>query len=335
MAGRHEIPVDPGAGPVQRFAFELRKLRAEAGGITYRAMAKQAGYAVTTLSQAAAGEQLPTLPVTVAYAVVCGGDAAEWEARWKQAVEEAADAGPQDGEGTQPPYRGLARFETGDSGLFFGRDRLTTDLLDLLRRKRFSAVFGPSGSGKSSLLRAGLIPALRNSPDPELRPAAIRILTPGNHPALTHGSLLAPDAVCSRRADTLVIVDQFEEVFALCHDGDERARFIDLLVSARQPESRLRVLLAVRGDFYGRCTEHPHLADALRDANLLAGVMSPAELRDAVVKPATAAGLTVERALTDRLVKEVTDAPGGLPLLSHVLLETWRRRRGKMLTLAG
>jgi WD40 repeat protein len=132
-----------------------------------------------------------------------------------------------------------------------------------------------------------------------------------------------------------VIVDQFEEVFTLCHDAAERARFIDLLLTARQPESRLRVLLAVRGDFYGRCAEHRDLADALRDANLLAGAMSQAELRAAVVKPAKAAGLTVERALTARLVKEVADAPGGLPLLSHALLETWRRRRGKTLTLAG
>ncbi|MFF9811685.1 WD40 repeat domain-containing protein, partial [Streptomyces coeruleorubidus] len=123
--------------------------------------------------------------------------------------------------------------------------------------------------------------------------------------------------------------------FTLCHDAAERARFIDLLLTARQPESRLRVLLAVRGDFYGRCAEHRDLAEALRDANLLAGAMSQAELRDAVVKPATAAGLTVERALTTRLVKEVADAPGGLPLLSHSLLETWRRRRGKTMTLTG
>ncbi|MFG2128994.1 helix-turn-helix domain-containing protein [Streptomyces sp. NPDC048751] len=337
MAGRHEVPVDPAAGPVQRFAFELRKLRAEADGITYRALAQRAGYSVTTLSQAAAGEQLPTLPVVLAYVRACGGDAAQWEARWQEAVEESAGDGSRADDGSRAPYRGLARFETGDSALFFGRAQLTADLVDLLRRRRFAAVFGPSGSGKSSLLRAGLIPVLRQAQDPGLRPAAIRILTPGERPARTHAPLLAPavPGPGSAGTDTFVIVDQFEEVFTLCHDATERARFIDLLLAAREPESRLRVLVAVRGDFYGRCAEHRGLADALRDANLLAGAMSPAELRDAVVKPATAAGLTVERALTTRLVEEVADAPGGLPLLSHALLETWRRRRGKTLTMAG
>ncbi|WP_217213381.1 helix-turn-helix domain-containing protein [Streptomyces sp. AC550_RSS872] len=339
MAGRREAPVDPAAGPVQRFAFELRELRAQAGGITYRALARRAGYSVTTLSQAAAGERLPTLPVALAYAQACGADPARWEARWQEAVAESADDGSGDSGDGGPvaPYRGLARFETGDSALFFGREELTADLVGLLRRRRFAAVFGPSGSGKSSLLRAGLIPLLRQAREPDLRPAAIRILTPGEHPARTHASLFtsAVPGEGGAGADTFVIVDQFEEVFTLCHDPAERARFIDLLLSARRPESRLRVLVAVRGDFYGRCAEHRELADALRDANLLTVAMTPAELRDAVVKPATAAGLIVERALTARLVKEVTDAPGGLPLLSHALLETWRRRRGKTLTLAG
>ncbi|AZQ35682.1 hypothetical protein EJ357_21080 [Streptomyces cyaneochromogenes] len=337
MAGRREVPVDPAAGPVQRFAFELRKLRAEAGGVTYRALAQRAGYSVTTLSQAAGGEQLPTLAVALAYVRGCGGDAVQWEARWKEAVEESAGDGSRGDDGTLPPYRGLARFEPGDSALFFGREQLTADLVDLLSRRRFAAVFGPSGSGKSSLLRAGLVPVLRQAQEPDLRPAAIRILTPGERPARTHAPLLTPAVPGdgSAGADTFVIVDQFEEVFTLCRDATERARFIDLLLAARQPESRLRVLLAVRGDFYGRCAEHRALADTLRDANLLAGAMSPAELRDAVVKPATAAGLTVERSLTTRLVKEVADEPGGLPLLSHALLETWRRRRGKTLTIAG
>ncbi|MEU0165445.1 helix-turn-helix domain-containing protein [Streptomyces iakyrus] len=337
MAGRREVPVDPAAGPVQRFAFELRKLRTESDGITYRSLARRAGYSVTTLSQAAAGQQLPTLPVALAYARACGGDPGEWEARWRRAVEESAAAQPRRENGPVAPYRGLTRFETGDSALFFGREQLTADLVDLLRRRRFAAIFGPSGSGKSSLLRAGLIPALRQTQEPDLRPAAIRILTPGEHPVRAHAPLIAPavPGAGGAEADTILIIDQFEEVFTLCRDAAERARFIDLLLAAREPESRLRVLLAVRGDFYGRCAEHSDLAAALRDANLLAGAMNPAELRAAVVKPATAAGLTVERALTARLVKEVADAPGGLPLLSHALLETWSRRRGKTLTMAG
>ncbi|WP_340383907.1 helix-turn-helix domain-containing protein [Streptomyces sp. SS7] len=337
VAGRREVPVDPGAGPVQRFAYELRKLRAEAGGLTYRVLAQRAGYAVTTLSQAAAGEQLPTLPVVLAYAQACGGDRAEWEARWRRAVDEAAASGPGvDEESGTPPYRGLARFELGDSGRFFGRDKLTAELFDVLRKHRCAAVFGASGSGKSSLLRAGLIPALQHTQDLALRPAAIRILTPGRHPARTHAQVLdTGPGTESAQTDVFVIVDQFEEVFTLCHDPAERADFIDLLLTARRPESRLRVLLAVRADFYGRCAEHRGLADTLRDANVLVGPMSPAELRQAIVKPAVAEGLTVERALTARLVDEVADAPGGLPLLSHVLWETWRRRRGKTMTLTG
>ncbi|MEU1012464.1 hypothetical protein [Streptomyces sp. NPDC005890] len=316
----------------------MRKLRAEAGGITYRVLSRRAGYSVTTLSQAAAGEQLPTLTVTLAYVRACGGDGAQWEARWKQAVDEIATVSGQDcnGEGTEPPYRGLARFETVDSSVFFGRSQLTADLLQLLRRRRFAAVFGPSGSGKSSLVRAGLIPALQDTRDTRLRPAAIRILTPGERPAHTHADVFTPRSTTSSPAeDTFVVVDQFEEVFTLCQDSVERARFIDLLLAARRPASRLRVLVAVRADFYGHCAEHRDLADALHDAHLLVGPMRSEELREVIVKPAIARGLTVERALTTRLVEESTDAPGGLPLLSHVLLETWRRRRGKTLTLTG
>ncbi|MEV6551776.1 hypothetical protein AB0M57_24105 [Streptomyces sp. NPDC051597] len=336
MVGRREMPVDPEAGPVQRFAFELRKLRSEAGQITYRALAQKAGYSITVLSQAAGGERLPTLPVVLAYVQACGGDPATWEARWQRAVEEAATSGSQDEGGAEPPYRGLARFEPGDADRFFGRDKLTCDLLELVTRRRVTAVTGASGSGKSSLLRAGLIPALRKTRDVALRPAAIRILTPGQLPARTHAhafdsGLTTNDAP----ADVFVIVDQFEEIFTLCHDPAERAAFIDLLLTARRPQNRLRVLLAMRADFYGRCAEHPDLSEALNDANLLVGPMRPADLRNAIVKPATAEGLTVERALTARLLEDIADAPGGLPLLSHVLLEIWRRRRGKTLTLAG
>ncbi|MDG5808591.1 hypothetical protein P9869_39295 [Streptomyces ossamyceticus] len=299
-------------------------------------MASRTGHGASTLSQAAAGERMPTLPVVLAYVRACGGDPAEWEELWRRAAAEEA-AEPREDAG-EPPYRGLARFEPDDAALFFGREQLTADLLHLMRRQRFAAVIGPSGSGKSSLLRAGLIPALQHTQDANLRPAAIRILTPGPHPARTHARVFAPRGTTGPGgpgADTFVIVDQFEETFTLCHDPAERDRFLDLLLAARRPENRLRALIAVRADFYGRCAEHRGLADALRDANLLVGPMNSAELRGAIVKPAATAALTVERALTSRLIKEVADAPGGLPLLSHVLMETWRRRRGKTMTLAG
>jgi hypothetical protein len=193
--------------------------------------------------------------------------------------------------------------------------------------------------GKSSLLRASLIPALQHAQDAGLGLAAIRILTPGEHPARAQARAFDPNDTSPGTGglgtDTFVVVDQLEETFTLCQDLSERSRFIDLLLAARQPESRLRVLIAVRADFYGHCAEHRGLADALHDANLLVGPMNPAKLREAIVKPATAASVSVERTLTSRLIVETADAPGGLPLLSHVLLETWRRRRGKTMTLAG
>ncbi|MEV0612016.1 helix-turn-helix domain-containing protein [Nonomuraea sp. NPDC050404] len=312
--GRRESPVDPAAGPVQRFAFELRKLRQEAGGLTYRAMAGRAGYSVTTLSQAAAGERLASLPVVRAFAEACGADVSEWERRWRRAAQELAREMAEQDAATEP-YPGLASYDTHDHGRFFGRDRLVGELRELLERHRFAAVFGPSGSGKSSLLRAGLVPAEGRA----------RVITPGEHP-MRHAGGLLPDG-------TLIVVDQFEEVFTLCGDPHERARFIELLLDARQPRSRMRVVVAVRADFYGRCAEHRGLTEALREANLLVGPMSQDELREAIVRPAMAGGLTVERALTAAIIADVADEPGALPLMSHALREVWRRRTGKMLTL--
>ncbi|MEU5023895.1 nSTAND1 domain-containing NTPase [Streptomyces milbemycinicus] len=294
--GRQERPLDPGAGPEQRFAFALRKLRSEAGGPTYRAMAQRTPYTVSTLSRAAAGEQLPSLEVTLAYVAACGGD------------------------------------------------RLVDDLVGLVRTHRFVVLVGASGRGKSSLLRAGLIPRLRGAEEPYEsvgepyeRPAAVRILAPGEHPARTHAEALAPmggEGGESGEGETVVVVDQFEEVFTLCCDPDERKAFLDRLLDARRAGSGLRAVVAVRADFFGHCAEHRELAEACRDATLLIGPMAPDELRDVIVKPATAAGLVVERSLTARLIAEVAGEPGGLPLLSHVLLEAWRRRRGRTLAEA-
>ncbi|MDX2937245.1 DNA-binding protein [Streptomyces ipomoeae] len=342
--GRRERPVDPNEGPVQSFAYALRKLRREAGGPTYREMARRAHYSVTALSQAAAGEQLPSLAVTLAYVRVCGGDPGEWERRWRSASEAAEERRPPDDSG-RSPYQGLARFEPDDHERFFGRDELIDRLRRLVGERRFTAVFGASGSGKSSLLRAGLIPALRaeGGGGTGASLAAIRVLTPGERPLRTHAEALKPKgreaeekraegAGGGSEGDTVIVVDQFEEVFTLCHDPAERAEFIDRLLAAREEGSRLRVVIAVRADFYGRCGEHRALAEALSESGLLVGPMGPEQLRAAVVGPAQSAGLIVERELTARLVAEVEGEPGGLPLMSHVLHETWRRRRGRALT---
>ncbi|WP_229854102.1 nSTAND1 domain-containing NTPase [Streptomyces filipinensis] len=294
-------------------------------------MAQRTGQGASTLSQAAAGERLPTLPVLLAYVRACGGDETLWQARWREAAAEAATQ-PRTGDAdAAPPYRGLARFEPGDADLFFGRDDLTDRLLTLTRSRRFSAVFGPSGSGKSSLLRAGLIPRLRAPDRGDPRPLAVRVLTPGEHPLRTHEQRLVPKA---GDGDTWLIIDQFEELYTLCTDRGERDRFIDRLLAAADPASRLRVVIAVRADFLGHCAEHPALTAVLQDGTVLAGPMSRDQLREAITKPAQAAGLIVERALTARILDDVEGEPGALPLMSHALLETWNRRNGRALSLA-
>lgn len=329
--GRPERPVDPDAGPVQRLAHELRELRRSAGGPSYRTMAERAGFAPTTLSQAAAGERLPSWGVVEGYVRACDGDPADWEPRWKEAEAATAGAIREDETDAAPPYRGLARFEPDDRHLFFGRDRTVEELRRLVCDQRLAVLFGASGSGKSSLLRAGLIPRLREAIAEHGHPAVLRVFTPGARPAATYGHLLRP---AEGEPESWVVVDQFEEVFTLCRDAGERARFIGMLLAARDPKSRLKVLISVRADFYPRCAEHRDLADALCGAGLLLGPMTADELRAAVVKPAQAVGLLVERELTVRIVEEVDGRAGGLPMLSHALLETWRRRKSRLLTLA-
>jgi WD40 repeat protein len=158
----------------------------------------------------------------------------------------------------------------------------------------------------------------------------VRVITPGAHPLRTHEQRLAP---ADADGDTWLIVDQFEELYTLCSDPAERDGFVDRLLAATDPASRLRVIIGVRADFLGRCAEHPRLTPALQEGTVLVGPMSRDELRAAVVGPAQVAGLIVERPLTARILDEVEGEPGALPLMSHALLETWRRRKGRALTL--
>lgn len=202
--GRRERPLDSTAGPVARFAHELRKLRQEAGGPTYRVMAGRAHYSAATLAQAAAGDRLPTLTVTLGYVQACGGDVEHWRRRWEEISGEVLDLAAAGRDDDQAPYLGLARFEEGDHERFFGRDAAAGRLAALVRAHRLVLLAGPSGSGKSSLLRAGLIPRLL-TPD-DRPPPSVRVMTPGTEPNRTR---LDP-------ADGVIIVDQFEELFTLC-----------------------------------------------------------------------------------------------------------------------
>jgi WD40 repeat protein/class 3 adenylate cyclase len=218
------------------------------------------------------------------------------------------------------PYKGLVAFEPDDADIFFGREHLVEDLVDRLDDAPFLAVVGASGSGKSSLVRAGVVPALQRRHG-TMRPA---ILSPGVHPR----AML--DAAGDAR---LVVVDQFEEVFTLCRDDDERRAFIDGLFDA--VERGTSVVIALRADFYGPCAVYPRLASALEDRQALVGPMSEEELRRAIERPAERTGLLLEPGLVEGILRDVVGEPGALPLLSHSLLETWKRRSGRMMTLIG
>ncbi|MFD4510434.1 helix-turn-helix domain-containing protein [Streptomyces sp. NPDC058457] len=326
--GRPERPVDPDAGPSQRFAHELRSLRARSGSPSYRAMSERSGVSVAALARAASGERLPSVTVVRAYAQACGADPDLWEKWLGRVADEVAVHGAENGES---PYQGLARFEPGDRELFFGRDGLAEDVVRLMKEHPFTVLLGASGSGKSSLLRAGVMPRMAKEEQEAGSGARLRLITPGARPATAHVRMLIPDADQPHR---IVVVDQFEEIFTLCRNRDERWLFVDQLLAARHSGGRLRVVVAVGSGFHARCAEHQNLAEAMQHASLTVRPMTREELRDAVVKPATAAGLRVERELTARIVEDVHDRPGALPMLSHVLRETWRRRRSGVLTLA-
>ncbi len=218
------------------------------------------------------------------------------------------------------PYKGLVPFQPDDADVFFGREQLVEELVGRLEESAFLVLVGPSGSGKSSLVRAGVVPALRRR-DETLR---VALFSPGEHPL----AQLRP-----ARDAGLLVVDQFEEVFTLCRDGEERRAFIEALLDAA--ERGTPVLLALRADFYGHCATYPRLAAALKHRQELVGPMSEEELRRAIEGPAQHAGLVLEPGLVEAVLRDVVGEPGALPLLSHSLLETWRRRSGRMLTLIG
>ncbi|MEU7524196.1 hypothetical protein AB0A74_00510 [Saccharothrix sp. NPDC042600] len=344
---RRETPLDEDAGELVAFAAGLRKLRAGAGDPTYRELSRRAHFSAAALSEAANGRKLPSLAVTVAYVRACGGDVAEWEARWRALA--VADR-PPDLADTDAPYVGLRAFQARDADRFFGRERLVAAIRELVGRQRLVGVFGASGSGKSSVLRAGVAAAA---------PGPVVVFTPGAAPVRELAErvgawcgkpaaalerefstyrenlhLRVRQALATESDDLLLVVDQFEELFTLCHDDGQREAFVAALVTAATaPGSRTRVVLGVRADFLGHCGRHPELVEALHGGQVLVGPMSADELRRAIVQPALAVRCTVENALVTRLVADAAGQPAALPLLSHALLETWKRRRGVALTL--
>jgi hypothetical protein len=311
------------------FAADLRKLRDKAGKPSYRELASRAHYSAATLSDAAGGKKLPTLAVTLAYVRACDGDEQEWEQRWR------AIAAPPDPTG-EAPYVGLMAFQQEDAGRFFGREKLTAKLVDLVASRPLVGVFGASGSGKSSLLRAGLLPHLDNAViyTPGVHPldeCAVRLAqATGESAVVLRSELTEPAALglLARQHDLVLVIDQFEEIFTLC-GPEQRDWFVQALVAAP------RVVIGVRADFYGHIGRHPELVEALEGAQLLVGPMTTDELRRAIVEPARHVGATVESALVTRLVADVAGQAAALPLVQHALVETWHRRRGMTLSLVG
>lgn len=235
------------------------------------------------------------------------------------------------------PYKGLASFQEGDSATFFGRERLVGELAARIVGVGLLGVIGASGSGKSSVVAAGLLPSLRAG----LLPGSERwrqvTMRPGERPmtalAEAVGELEAdamtaddPLAELAGRAGerVVLVVDQFEEVFTICGDERERESFLTALASAAltAPE-RLVVIPTIRSDLYGNSAPYEAFAELMSANHVLVAPMTRDEIRRAVELPARRVGLRVEQALVDALVEEVADEPGGLPLLSTAMVELW------------
>jgi class 3 adenylate cyclase/WD40 repeat protein len=260
------------------------------------------------------------------------------------------------------PYKGLARYEATDAPFFYGRERLVATLVARIGVDRFVGIIGASGSGKSSLVRAGLLPALSAGSLPGSGAWPTCTCTPGEHPLRRLAEALAPlvglpAAELARRLDSqpdelgsilqsalrgrerarvVVVIDQFEELATLCRDQQERERFAGALVDAvTDPDIPAVVVPVVRADYYGTLAVHPDLPRLFEQSQLLVGAMSDAELRRAITEPARRAGLVLEDGLADAVCADAGSEPGSLPLVSTAMAETWVHRDGAILTLTG
>jgi WD40 repeat protein/type II secretory pathway predicted ATPase ExeA len=262
------------------------------------------------------------------------------------------------------PYKGLRAFQEADAAAFFGRTALTGQLLARLTENdvnaRFLAVVGPSGSGKSSVVRAGLIAALRRGevldssqwfvtemlpgayPLEELEAALLRVAT---KPQAGLRAQLSEDRrglmrvvkrllPADQDVELVLVIDQFEEVFTLVEDEAVRGHFIDSLVMAvTDPRSRIRVVVTLRADFYDRPLRYAQLAELMRKRTEIVVPLTPSDLEQAITGPAKRAELTLEPGLPATIISDVSAQPGALPLLQYALTELFMNRTGRTLTL--
>ena len=270
------------------------------------------------------------------------------------------------------PYLGLKTFQPDDAALFFGRTAKIQELIDRLRdgfgtprEDRLLALIGASGSGKSSLALAGLIPAIKRSELPESAAWPLVRCRPGARPweslqvALAAHERIAPHfaalpALIARPEDEqrrlhltarlalqsapethrlFVLIDQFEEIFTLCKDEEARRPLIDnLLYATSVVEGRTIVVLTMRADFYGQCASYPGLRASISDHQLLIGPLSEEELREVIENPAQMAGGELEPGLMELLLSDMEGQPGALPFLGDALFKLWENRDGRRLT---
>jgi DNA-binding SARP family transcriptional activator len=260
------------------------------------------------------------------------------------------------------PYKGLRPFVEADAIDFFGREAFIQRLLERLSRadhpSRFIAVVGPSGSGKSSVVGAGLVAAIRRGAVPGSEAWLVTEMHPGHHPfeeldaALMRvavrppaglldrlesgprGLLEVADAILLDGTELLLIVDQFEEAFTLTETEGDRALFLESLrVASADPASRVRVIATLRADFYDRPLRYPRMGELLGSTTEIVSPLTPEELDRAIVRPAEQSGLSVDRALVPQIAADVAEQPGALPLVQYALTELYDRREDGRLTL--
>jgi DNA-binding SARP family transcriptional activator len=262
------------------------------------------------------------------------------------------------------PYKGLRAFAEDDRADFYGREALVGRLVDRLaevaRHGRLLAVVGPSGSGKSSVVRAGLVPALRRGVIPGSERWQIRIMYPGSDPYRELAAAL--DGVAGRNdpqrrerleqaadlagevarvlpaeaSSLLLVIDQFEELFALVVDETRRTRFLDLLASAlRSPDGRLIVAATLRADAFDQPLRSPAFGELVRTGTEIVTPLAADELERAIVRPAQSVGVELEAGLVTEVIADVARQPGELPLLQYALTELFERSDGRQLTRDG
>lgn len=261
------------------------------------------------------------------------------------------------------PYKGLRAFHDGDHGDFFGRERAVTELLERLAGDSLSSrclvVVGPSGSGKSSLVRAGLVPALRTGSVRGSDDWFVATMVPGIDPfesleaALLRVAVNPPSSLVDQLRENqrgmlrsvrrclgsdddviLLVIDQFEELFTGASPADADAFLTGLATAVQDPTSPLRVVVTLRADFYHRPLAHPAFAQIVKAAGVSITPLAPDELERAIVEPARRMGLEFEPGLVARMAAETAGQVAPLPLLQYALAELFERRSGHRLTVA-